>query len=60
MAEKAIEGILTDREIVMLPWWTKFLFVLKALLPSEGYASLAKAMGLNSAMDEFIGRKKAK
>ena len=58
VADRAVAAILTNREILLLPWWGMFLLLLKVILPSRGFMKVAQAFGFNCAMDQFTGRKK--
>jgi len=57
VAEEAVNAILINKQIVMLPWWSVLLAFLKYGLPTRGFLPLAKTFGFNSSMDEFTGRK---
>eukprot|EP00088_Acartia_fossae_P058491 TRINITY_DN6858_c0_g1_i1.p1 TRINITY_DN6858_c0_g1~~TRINITY_DN6858_c0_g1_i1.p1 ORF type:complete len:306 (-),score=69.72 TRINITY_DN6858_c0_g1_i1:284-1201(-) len=59
VAQKAVDGILCDKEIVMLPGWCCLLVAIKALIPPAGFMRLSQAFGFNCSMDQFSGRKKA-
>lgn len=58
VAERAVSGILTNREVVMVPGWCACLVAIKALIPSEGMMRIAQAFGFNCSMDQFQGRDK--
>lgn len=59
VADSVVEATLGNHEVVLLPWWTMFLIILKHLLPSKGTYMLCKAFGFNCSMDEFVGKKEA-
>lgn len=59
VADSVVEGTLGNQEVVLLPWWTMFLIILKNLVPSKAFMKLAKAFGFNCSMDEFVGKKEA-
>merc|ERR1711863_200972 len=59
VADKAVAGCLANREIVLLPWWSMFLLILKNLVPTSAFMKLATAFGFNCSMDQFIGREKS-
>merc|ERR1711935_169296 len=52
VADSAVAGMLANREIVLLPWWSMFLFILKNLVPSPAFMKLATAFGFNCPMDQ--------
>merc|ERR1712181_175138 len=53
VADKAVVGCLANREIVLLPWWSMFLLILKNLVPTPAFMKLATAFGFNCSMDQF-------
>merc|ERR1712110_445506 len=59
VADKAVAGCLANREIVLLPWWSMFLLILKNLVPTPAFMKLATAFGFNCSMDQFVGREKS-
>jgi hypothetical protein len=59
VASATVDATLANKEIVLLPWWTMFLFILKNLVPSPAFMKLASAFGCNCSMDQFTGRGKA-
>ena len=56
MAEETVQAILTDTEMVVLPWYSKYLILIKALATVPGYAALSEAMGVKNSMDYWVGR----
>jgi len=58
VATSVVDATLANKEIVLLPWWTTYLFMLKHLLPSQAMMKLASAFGANCSMDQFTGRDK--
>jgi len=58
VADSAVAGVLANREVVLLPWWSMFLLILKNLVPSPAFMKLATAFGFNCSMDQFTGREK--
>jgi len=58
VAEKAVSGILTNREVVMVPGWCCILVAIKAIIPPAGFMRLSQAFGFNCSMDQFEGRTK--
>lgn len=58
VAEKAVSGVLSNEEVILLPSWTFLLITLKAILPSSGFMRLGQAFGFNCSMDQFQGRQK--
>merc|ERR1712126_543450 len=59
VADRAGAGCLANREIVLLPWWSMFLLILKNLVPTPAFMKLATAFGFNCSMDQFVGREKS-
>jgi len=59
VADRTVAAVLTNKEMLLLPWWAMFLLVLKAVLPTPGFLKLADAFGFNSSMDDFTGRHKS-
>lgn len=59
VAERAVSGILSNTEMVLVPGWTFMLIALKAVIPTDGFLKLSKAFGLNCSMDQFTGRTKS-
>jgi len=58
VAEETVKGVLTDVEMVILPWYVKYLVILKALVPVASYNAFAEAFGINTSMDSWTGRTK--
>jgi len=58
VADKIVSATLTNKEMLLLPWWAMFLLLLKAILPSPAFMKLSQAFGFNCSMDQFTGRKK--
>ncbi len=56
VAEKTVRAILTETEMIVLPWYTKYLLWVKAMAPVAGYQSLSEAMGVKNSMDYWTGR----
>ena len=56
VADSVVGAILTNKEVLLLPWWSFILMVLKAILPEPGFMRLSQAFGLNCSMDQFEGR----
>ena len=57
VAESAVQGILTNKPQVILPWWCSFLVTAKTMLPQRGFMYLSEVFGFNCSMDQFEGRK---
>jgi len=57
VAESAVQGIITNKPQVIVPWWCAFLITAKTMLPLNGFMYLSKVFGFNSSMDDFQGRK---
>jgi len=58
VADRAVSGVLTNTEMVLVPGWTFLLIALKAVIPTDGFMKLSQAFGLNCSMDQFTGRTK--
>lgn len=58
VAEQTVNSILINKQVVLLPWWSVMLAIIKYTFPSRGFLPLAKTFGFNSSMDEFVGRNK--
>ncbi|KAK7062983.1 hypothetical protein SK128_027694, partial [Halocaridina rubra] len=58
VASEAVDGILLNTPVVILPSFCQFLIILKHILPEKGLLLMGKASGINTAMDDFSGRKK--
>ncbi|RNA42644.1 epidermal retinol dehydrogenase 2-like [Brachionus plicatilis] len=58
VADKVVEAVLTNQELLMLPRMTYFLWCLKTILPYKFASFLDKdVMRLCHSMDQFVGRK---
>ena len=57
VAESAVQGIITNKPQVILPWWCSFLMTAKTILPQRGFQYLSEVFGFNCSMDQFKGRK---
>ena len=57
VAESAVQGIITNKPLVILPWWCSFLVSAKTMLPQRGFMYLSEVFGFNCSMDQFEGRK---
>jgi len=58
VAEEIVKAVLTNTEMVILPWYVKYLVILKALVPVASFNAFAEAFGSNNTMDSWTGRKK--
>ncbi len=56
VAEQTVQAILTDTEMLLLPWFVKYMVQLKAFLPVSGLKIASQAMGVNNCMDYWTGR----
>ncbi len=56
MAEETVRAILTDTEMVLMPWYSKYLILLKALIPVAGFSAMSEAFGIKNSMDYWVGR----
>merc|ERR1711915_162480 len=53
-----VGAVLTNREVLLLPWWSYMLIALKAIVPEPAFMRLSQAFGFNCSMDQFTGRTK--
>jgi len=60
VADQVVDATLSNKAILMLPWWTSYLIMLKHLVPSEAMMKLSTAFGSNCSMDQFTGRETKK
>lgn len=58
VAETAVQGILHNKEVILIPGWVWILMVLKSVMSSTATIHLGQAFGLNCSMDQFRGREK--
>jgi len=58
VADSVVGATLTNREVLLLPWWSFILIALKAVVPEPAFIRLATAFGFNCSMDQFEGRVK--
>lgn len=58
VADNVVSGVLTNREVVLLPWWSFLLIALKAVMTEPAFMKLSQAFGFNCSMDQFQGRQK--
>jgi len=58
VADSVVGATLTNREVLMLPWWAFMLIALKAVIPEPAFMRLSTAFGFNCSMDQFEGRVK--
>jgi len=56
VAESAVQGIITNKPQVIVPWWCSFLITAKTMLPQKGFQYLSEVFGFNCSMDQFKGR----
>jgi len=59
VAERAVSGVLSNQEMVLIPGWTFLLISIKAIIPTDGFMKLSQAFGFNCSMDQFTGRTKS-
>ena len=57
VADQAVQGIITNKPHVIVPWWCAILVTLRTVLPHKGFMYLSKVFGFNCSMDDFEGRK---
>jgi len=58
VADNVVSATLTNREVLLLPWWSFILIALKAVVPEPAFMRLSQAFGFNCSMDQFEGRTK--
>jgi len=58
VAESIIQAVLTERQVLLLPWWSFLLIALKAVMTEPAFMTLSQAFGFNCSMDQFEGRQK--
>jgi len=59
VADQVVDGTLSNKEVVLLPWWAMFLLILKHCVPTPAFMALSQAFGFGTSMDQFTGRGKA-
>jgi len=57
VAESAVQGIITNKPQVILPWWCSILITGKTMLPLKAFQYFSTVFGFDSTMDHFKGRK---
>lgn len=57
IADRILTAVLTNEYQVIIPRLLSVLALLKQALPINSYVRLIEALGANSAMDEFVGRR---
>jgi len=60
VVEKIVDSILKDQMIIVLPRSMYFMLILKQILPSLSGANLVKVLGVDTSMNQFVGRNKNK
>jgi len=58
VADSVIDAVLTDKQVLLLPWWSFCLIALKAVMTEQAFMTLSNAFGFNCSMDQFRGRQK--
>jgi len=58
VADSVVGATLTNKEVLLLPWWSFMLIALKAIVPEPAFMRLSQAFGFNCSMDQFEGREK--
>merc|ERR1711934_850768 len=58
VADQVVSAVLTEREVLLLPWWSFLLIALKAVMTEPAFMRLSQAFGFNCSMDQFQGRQK--
>ena len=57
VAESAVQGIITNKPQVILPWWCSILITGKTVLPLKAFQYFSTVFGFDNTMDHFKGRK---
>merc|ERR1712228_626568 len=47
VADSVVGAVLTNREVLLLPWWSYMLIALKAIVPELAFMRLSQAFGFN-------------
>jgi len=58
VADSVVSATLTNKEVLLLPWWSFILICLKSVVPEPAFIRLSQAFGFNCSMDQFEGRVK--
>jgi len=58
VADSVISAVLTEKQVLLLPWWSFCLIALKAVMTEQAFMTLSNAFGFNCSMDQFKGRQK--
>ncbi|XP_068236727.1 epidermal retinol dehydrogenase 2-like [Palaemon carinicauda] len=56
VASEAVDGILLNKQMVILPGFCRLLIILKLILPLKGGYMMYKACGGHMTMEDFKGR----
>jgi len=58
VADSVVSATLTNKEVLLLPWWSFILICLKSVVPEPAFIRLSQAFGFNCSMAQFEGRVK--
>jgi len=58
VADSVVSATLTNKEVLLLPWWSFILICLKSVIPEPAFMRISQAFGFNCSMDQFEGRAK--
>eukprot|EP00794_Sanderia_malayensis_P011970 gene11970-13207_t len=58
VADKIMDTVLCNKEILIVPWILNVAVFLKSILPTSSYVTMSDFFGFTASMDEFVGRKK--
>jgi len=58
VADSVVSATITNKEVLLLPWWSFILICLKSVVPEPAFIRLSQAFGFNCSMDQFEGRVK--
>ncbi|XP_033117413.1 epidermal retinol dehydrogenase 2-like [Anneissia japonica] len=58
VGRKVVNAVLTNQEVVVLPWSMNLFVYLKSFMPIQVLFMISKLFGVLHSMDEFVGRSK--
>jgi len=58
MVDRIVSGVVRNEYMILYPRTVWILRMLKPFMPIESYLRMSARMGINEAMDEFVGRKR--
>jgi len=56
VADSVVSATITNKEVLLLPWWSFILICLKSVIPEPAFMRISQAFGFNCSMDQFEGR----